>query len=841
MELLTDLPGSCLAMDRHRREDNAEAYVVHRVRRGLTPARTASRDTAYVTCSGGGEGVALADASRWRLFVSYGRRDAAEFVDRLVASLDSHGFEVWRDTLRIEPGSDWHAAISNGIDRCDVVLAVLTPHAVRRAGGGDADGVCLDELAYARQRKPVVPIRILDCEIPLSISRLSVIDARHWQRSEEDYAACVQSVLKGIGAANVQADSLYRRDPHLDRLDQSEYLHERRAGFVGRDWLFSWTLDWLRDTQGQRAALITGDPGIGKSAFLAEFAHQNPENRVIAYHACTREDRISLESGQFVNNLAAMLDERLPGYSAVLDDPGVRRALDSAHSYPGRAMDLAVVGPLNRITHPDVTPSVILVDALDEALLIADHGSVTDDATIVGLLASRVDRLPPWIRLLATARRDSRTVEQLNGQRAMNLDAHTQENRSDLKCYLADRVSDPFYEPVLRTADGNFLYAKLLVRDIGSGRVAADQLDAPPSGMPGYYARTFRQLFPREADAEATRNVLEVLVAAQAPLERGLLVASAGGDIYRTTTTLNRLAALLSERDSGFILYHRSLADWLGDPRNAFYADPARGHESLASVFVAQLDIGVERRTDPLLGGDYLPRYGIDHLSLTHRSVEPTWNPWLFAECVLASRTIGHGVGNETCYVPRFAQRYVTRALEDGDVGALAKLVRLLALAARTRYHEAGVIVLEVSPDGTSTSILVGDTEKVTECHQGLAISGWAGAVVNAVVTSRPDLAPELGALTEPADLAGLAYIAGGFDVALWAGPGSIEYRGAALSDELRALSAVGQDWTEDADSTLRSLRTSAAGLYAAFRTLSRSQAEIQQRATVLNLPQFPS
>jgi hypothetical protein len=93
-------------------------------------------------------------ASRPRLFLSYGRRDAAELADRLEQDLDLHGFDVWRDTRAIRSGTDFLREIEDGLRSTQLVVALLSPHATRRSADpgspDDLDSVCLDELSFAR-------------------------------------------------------------------------------------------------------------------------------------------------------------------------------------------------------------------------------------------------------------------------------------------------------------------------------------------------------------------------------------------------------------------------------------------------------------------------------------------------------------------------------------------------------------------------------------------------------------------------------------------------------------------------------------------------------------------
>ncbi len=86
------------------------------------------------------------------VFVSYGRKDAATFVDKLVQNLNLGGITVWRDKADLQSPRPWDGQLEDALKHADVVIAVLTPHAVRTGGDASDDrseSVCLDELAFA--------------------------------------------------------------------------------------------------------------------------------------------------------------------------------------------------------------------------------------------------------------------------------------------------------------------------------------------------------------------------------------------------------------------------------------------------------------------------------------------------------------------------------------------------------------------------------------------------------------------------------------------------------------------------------------------------------------------
>ena len=66
------------------------------------------------------------------VFLSYGQRDADEIAAKLCADLKRRGIDVWHDIERIRTGYSWSEEIEDGLKASQVLVALLSPHAVRR-------------------------------------------------------------------------------------------------------------------------------------------------------------------------------------------------------------------------------------------------------------------------------------------------------------------------------------------------------------------------------------------------------------------------------------------------------------------------------------------------------------------------------------------------------------------------------------------------------------------------------------------------------------------------------------------------------------------------------------
>jgi len=105
---------------------------------------------------------------------------------------------------------------------------------------------------------------------------------------------------------------------------------EKTQGFTGRVWLLPKLREWSVDPK-DHLLLVTGDPGCGKSTFMAWLAGagQSPRDtearsqlehirrRIKAIHFC-RSGSGNTAPGSFAQSVAAQLTRAVPGYSEAL-------------------------------------------------------------------------------------------------------------------------------------------------------------------------------------------------------------------------------------------------------------------------------------------------------------------------------------------------------------------------------------------------------------------------------------------------------------------------------------------------------------------------------------------
>ena len=368
-----------------------------------------------------------------------------------------------------------------------------------------------------------------------------------------------------------------KRKPHSalppEPWDFAPFLRAKLKGFIGRQWLFREIEKWCAEGT-QPAILLVGEPGIGKSSIIAALVDQNPEGTVLAYHFCRADTPATLEPAGFVRSIAAMFATRLEGYAAMLEGHTIVSALERADSDPASAFEAAILAPLHKLRQPEGVQYYILIDALDECL------ARTRRPTIAEVLATRLNLLPPWLRIVATTRSEARILSQLRGLRANILSARDPRNQEDVRYFIRCRLANSVLldkaqggdkplaaleEHLLRSSAGNFLFTATVLDAVESGQLRFDQIEKLPPGLRSLYEVFFDRLFSdADMDFEPARQVLEVVAVAREPLIREQIAAATGLDPDgELIPILSRLASFVPASARHYALFHRSIFDWL--------------------------------------------------------------------------------------------------------------------------------------------------------------------------------------------------------------------------------------------------------------------------------------
>jgi WD40 repeat protein len=107
-----------------------------------------------------------------KVFISYSRKDSAEFADELVAGLEYGGFAPFLDRHDIAAGEDWEARLGGLIAQSDTVVFVVSPEAVK-------SDRCVWEvdrtIELSKRLLPVIFKPVPEHDLPKKLSRLQFV------------------------------------------------------------------------------------------------------------------------------------------------------------------------------------------------------------------------------------------------------------------------------------------------------------------------------------------------------------------------------------------------------------------------------------------------------------------------------------------------------------------------------------------------------------------------------------------------------------------------------------------------------------------------------------------
>jgi hypothetical protein len=750
----------------------------------------------------------LQPPSRGRIFISYGRADASALATQLEVELRREGFDVWLDTSQLRGGRSWEAQIEQALHATDVVVALLSPHSTRR-NSESGDSVCLDELALARYSQPPTPIvpvlAVADASIPFTVFRLHHLDFVGALFSASVFAQKVQELVVALDAAKAGKVS-YRSWTHWLRPgpDFERFLYSKHHHFVGRDWLFSLIHDWLRNTN-ELALLIKGDPGVGKSSIIAEMAFGRIAASAVITYCCQFDVPETLRPATFVRSVAFQCASSMPAYADAIESPEVRRMLENVEVDPASAFELAVLEPLARLPRPREA-AVLLIDALDEA------AGFREGPNIVNLLGSRLDRLPPWFRLIATTRHDNTVARALGSVSTTEIHAAGRENRGDLAIYIGERLATPEATSILAAAGvavttmeqslaercaGSFLYADLFLRAMVRGLIQPGDVDTLPPGLDGIYDRYLRRVFPSDSQRAEVLPILEVLSAVAEPIPLSLAARASNLSERVLAMRIAPLRGLLIEseplvKDPLLGFWHKSFPDFLTSLENVdsqFAVDRAAGDRRLAALFIALVDAAPDLEQAVAALPPILRRSGLEHLATSGRFFDGLSTEQVRSAVYCASWSEG---GVAVGGMPTFAPTFVTAAIDATRFGEMTMLVDALHQAALRHFGASGLLRAESQPNGTYKLAV---TALATEQHPLRRALMTTGCAVSVIDQARAQGAPESLVDTLISKVAGLHHLVSGVAHRGWARDlsGYYEDQGYALDIMLSNLKQGGR------------------------------------------------
>jgi len=572
--------------------------------------------TSFLCYACRNEFTPVVPVSPLRIFLSYGHDANEELVLRIKSDLEQRGHDVWFDKTEIKAGDNWRRAITDGILHSQRVVSFLSRHSTRDPG------VCRDEIAIAIGVKggniqTILVENETEVQPPVNIGHIQWLDMRDWKERrasgesawEEWYQAKLAEIIRVVENDESRrfAGEIETLNGHLKPIRSDARIYDLlRKGFFGRTWLFDSVERWRSGSDdgaaGSQSRLfwITGDPGVGKSAFAAQLTHTRSD-AVIAAQFVEWDKPDHRDAGRVIRSLAFQFATRLPDYRKLLLTLPEIAELDRKD--PAELFDYLLANPLRSVIGGGRERQLIVIDALDEA---GEAGR----NPLVEMLARHATRLPDWLGLVVTSRRESAVKAPLQGLNPFVLDTQTEANRADLRDYLRRQLApqlharsdaDPLVEQILEKSEGVFLYVERFCDDVQKNHLSLDRPEQFPQGLGGIFYQWFQRQFPDlEKFRKDVRPALRAIVAAREPLPVEILQRLFNWqdeELRDFTRTLGSLFPVTKEANGEVIkAYHKSLADWLTNEAkaDAYFVAVKSGHQMLADFGMKGLKAGVD-------------------------------------------------------------------------------------------------------------------------------------------------------------------------------------------------------------------------------------------------------
>jgi hypothetical protein len=376
---------------------------------------------------------------------------------------------------------------------------------------------------------------------------------------------------------------------HIQKFDL--YIQEKTRGFVGRQFVFNAVQRFL-DTNPRGYFFVRGDPGIGKTALLAEMARTRKHVR----HFNIRLQNIT-RAEQFLRNTCAQVIEKYRlGHASLPSDADRSSAFlldllaQAASQYKGEKI-------------------VILVDALDEA----DPAGLSSHANLLCL----PDSLPQGVYFVATARNleEDRLPLRIDCENdTLPLEHDSLENLADVELFLRNQLTvegirrylelqrlapEDFVRELVDKSEGNFMYLRCVLWEMESNPDWTRSIDQLPRGLKPYYEDHWRRM--RAADErlwiDAKLPVLMALTATREPIPIAHIARFSRVDDRRVIrSVLHDWKPFLHEEgesfeEQRFQVYHASFFEFL-KKKDEVAEEHVSFREAHGRILAAMLDLG---------------------------------------------------------------------------------------------------------------------------------------------------------------------------------------------------------------------------------------------------------
>lgn len=584
-----------------------------------------------------------------QVFVSYGHVEE-EMCKDICAYLSGNGFKPWVDTSKLQHGMLWRDEIRKGIEDSGQVVALLSAYSTRDRG------VCLDEISIAvgvtggnihtilLQEENII-------NVPPTIGFEQWFDMSDWKKKKAEGDQAYNEWFKA------KMDDVIRRlrDPeHVEKYGQITELRKKlnvqyavgrqqkllNEHYTGRKWLGEKIDAWLEDPNAPRRCLVTGAPGVGKSAFAVHYAHYNPKTAAALFFSADMPNYN--DPCVVIQTLAYLLACRLSAYrKSLLWELNQEDRTTLAKLTERELFDKLITRPLSQAINGNHPAMCIILDGLEEC-------GDPQKNTLAKTIARYADSLPWWLHILIVARDVPAVKNYTKNALRIEMRGEDKDNLEDIRAYYREALEEKFgndpawqetLEQITARSQGIFLYAKMLTSlllDKGTLDVGGDY----PEGLSEVFTLWFDWFFPDGEDyARRWRLPIGCVLGSPDPIPAQTLRRVFDWSENELADFEARLSILLRKGknvfgDETLVFDHDFVKEWLssGAGENFYFSSPEDGRKKMAHALYAVFEEDAEELT-------YWEAVNLLDLPLTKKQrKEITGKRYLFSQMLQAGK-----------------------------------------------------------------------------------------------------------------------------------------------------------------------------------------------------------
>jgi hypothetical protein len=396
--------------------------------------------------------------------------------------------------------------------------------------------------------------------IPEIQEKLKTLMLIRMEKNSKDSVRLLESIDEKIQWSNFSEGSELNSQGEFQ--DQSTLVKLFSEDFVGRQFVFDSINQFITNSTGGYF-IIEGDPGMGKSAIIAQFI----KNQKCIAHFNNRATGVT-NPATFLENVSTQLITR---YSLPYKAGDVSQRIQN----DGRFL-LQVLDKASETLKSD-EKIVIAIDALDEV--------ENANQTVANILFLPT-QLSENIFFVMSTRREPVKLVTHAPLFPFDLQKYPEQNENDAREYVSKKIagsnklqefikekgihSSDFINQLAHKSETNFMYLKSVLTDMQKGWYFDLELSKLPQGLSKYYEdHWFRMGMTGDIDSLKTKKlkIIYVLAAAIFPVSRQELAAIVDTDEILVQSVLNEWEQYLhveNENEENFYsIYHHSFREFL--------------------------------------------------------------------------------------------------------------------------------------------------------------------------------------------------------------------------------------------------------------------------------------